>query len=137
MRNGVVDRRPVHGMTTLVLLGELDLSVVPALRGDVIGSAAPLPTSTKDCASTVTTRASSELAPSRRTSVLVAFLHGEGLPPRARVATGGPGQDRLEAAMVVSGREPVARDDGGQQRKDPLGGGDERHHGRGKPDTLR
>ena len=39
MRNGVVDKRTVDGLTILVLAGELDLSVVPALRRDLIDSA--------------------------------------------------------------------------------------------------
>jgi anti-sigma B factor antagonist len=39
VRNGVVDQLNVDGLTVLVLAGELDLSVVPALRRDLMGSA--------------------------------------------------------------------------------------------------
>jgi anti-sigma B factor antagonist len=39
VRNGVVEKLTVDGLTFLVLGGELDLSVVPALRRDLIGSA--------------------------------------------------------------------------------------------------
>lgn len=39
MRNGVVDQQTVEGLTVLMLAGELDLSVVPALRRDLIASA--------------------------------------------------------------------------------------------------
>jgi anti-sigma B factor antagonist len=39
MRNGVVDQSAVGGLTVLTLAGELDLSVVPALRRDLARSA--------------------------------------------------------------------------------------------------
>ena len=40
MRNGVVDKQTVDGLTILVLAGELDLSVVSTLRRELISSAA-------------------------------------------------------------------------------------------------
>jgi len=43
VRNGVVDKQIVDGLTLLVLAGELDLSVVPALRRELISSAADIP----------------------------------------------------------------------------------------------